>query len=360
MTDYDNMTPEEIFGEIKKINARAAKEIERSFFLFADSVAGMGIIRSYLKQDEQDFLRNMKRMSGTLNGRIDKLLDTIYVVVSEAYKQTWTTGEALGKSVVRTKIGDRKELFSWMEEKGAFSHRTKAMNKFRLTKSDFLISSRVWKEGIKGQIEDVLQLALSEGKSADQLSRDLRRYLREPDRLYRRVRDKATGELKLSKNARDYHPGQGVYRSSYKNALRLAENEINMAYRRSEREIYQNNPAIIGYNINLSNNHTCNGKPFVDICDYAQGVYPKDFVWTGWHIKCRCIMTPVFASQNDLNEMYLAILNGKDPAAVSTRRISGIPAKFKLWSASHKDQISGWKSKPHYISDNPKYAKYFI
>lgn len=360
MMDYDNMTPEEIFEEIKKTNTKAVKEIERLFTLFAGGVASMGLIRSYLKRDQQDFIRNMKRMSDALNNRIDELLDNIYIIVSGSYTQTWTAGEALGRSVVRLKVGNRKELFDWMEAKGMFAHRSKAMNQFRLTKSGFQISSRVWKEGIKGQIEDTLQLAISEGKSADQLSRDLRKYLRDPDRLYRRVRDESTGELKLSPDARNYHPGRGVYRSSYKNALRLAENEINMAYRRSEREMYQNNPTVVGYKISLSNNHTCNGVPFVDICDYAQGIYPKDFVWAGWHVKCRCIMTPVFASQNDLTAMYRAILNGKEPDSISTRKITGIPAKFKLWSASHKDQISGWKSKPYYITDNPAYKKYFV
>lgn len=360
MTDYDKLTPKEIFDEIRKININAAKEIERLFFVFVDSVAGMGLVRSYLKRDEQDFLRNMKRLSKVLNNRIDELLDEIYVVISGSYVRTWNVGEALGKSVVWAKLSDKRQLFEWLEKEGTFAHRAKAMNNFRLTKTDFQFSSRVWKDGIRGQVEDALQLALSEGKSANQLSRDLRQFLREPDRLYRKVRNRETGGLKLSKAALDYHPGQGVYKSSYKNALRLAENEINMAYRRSEREMYQNNPTVVGCKISLSNNHTCNGLPFVDICDYAQGVYPKDFVWSGWHVKCRCNMTPVFASQDDLNAMYDAIMKGDDPYSIQTRKISSIPAKFKLWSAEHKKQIAGWKSKPYYIADNPTYKKYFI
>ncbi len=360
MTEYEKLSPEEIFRQIRKINADAAQRIERLFLLFADDVAGLGLIRSYLQRDEPDFLRNMKRLSGTLNNRIDELLDNIYLVISGAYTRTWTTGEALGRSIIKTKLTNREALFEWLEKEGTFAHRAKAMNNFRLTKTSFRLSSRIWKEGIRGQIEDALQLALSEGKSADQLSLDLRRYLKEPDRLYRRVRDKETGELKLSQNAKDYHPGQGVYRSSYQNALRLAANEINTAYRRSEREMYQNNPVIIGYRISLSNNHTCNGLPFVDICDYAEGVYPKDFVWTGWHVKCRCNMTPVFASQNDLAAMQRAILQGKDPNVIRTRQIKDIPTSFKNWSAGHKEQLSRWKSKPYYVLDNPNYSKYFV
>ena len=59
------------------------------------------------------------------------------------------------------------------------------------------------------------------------LSRDVRRYLRNPDKLFRRVRDKH-GNLRLSKAAKAYHPGRGVYRSSYRNALRLTATENNM------------------------------------------------------------------------------------------------------------------------------------
>lgn len=46
------------------------------------------------------------------------------------------------------------------------------------------------------------------------------------ERLYRRVRG-ADGKLHLSKAAKAYHPSQGVYRSSYKNAMRLTRTECN-------------------------------------------------------------------------------------------------------------------------------------
>ncbi|MDR2286961.1 MAG: hypothetical protein LBE04_05745 [Prevotellaceae bacterium] len=53
-----------------------------------------------------------------------------------------------------------------------------------------------------------------------------------------------------------------VYRSAYKNALRLVRTEINAAYRCAEWESCQKDPLIKGYKIILSNNHTTlkNGK----------------------------------------------------------------------------------------------------
>ena len=65
------------------------------------------------------------------------------------------------------------------------------------------------------------------------MSRDVCGYLRNPDKLFRRVRDKH-GNLRLSKAAKAYHPGRGVYRSSYRNALRLTATENNMAYRTAD------------------------------------------------------------------------------------------------------------------------------
>ena len=76
------------------------------------------------------------------------------------------------------------------------------------------------------------------------MSRDVRRYLRNPDKLFRRVRDKH-GNLRLSKAAKAYHPGRGVYRSSYRNALRLTATENNMAYRTADHLRWQQQPFVV-------------------------------------------------------------------------------------------------------------------
>ncbi len=90
----------------------------------------------------------------------------------------------------------------------------------------------------KKEIELGLDLGIGDGKSGAALARELEQYLREPDRLFRRVRDKH-GQLVLSKAAQAYHPGQGVYRSSVKNAQRLTRTENNNAYHESNFLKYQ-------------------------------------------------------------------------------------------------------------------------
>ena len=48
------------------------------------------------------------------------------------------------------------------------------MDAFKFNKDKFDISTRVWKDGIKAQIEESVQLAVSNGESAQKLSKDLR------------------------------------------------------------------------------------------------------------------------------------------------------------------------------------------
>lgn len=89
------------------------------------------------------------------------------------------------------------------------------------------------------------------------------------------MRDK-DGNLKLSQAAQKYHPGTGVYRSSYKNAMRVTRTEVNMAYQASDSERWTRSWWVKGIRVSLSNNHTSpdsKGRPapLVDICDELAG-----------------------------------------------------------------------------------------
>lgn len=185
-------------------------------------------------------------------------------------------------------------------------------------------------------IETSLSEGLAEGRSAAELLRTIREDLREPDRLFRRVRDR-NGILQLSKSARGYHPGQGVYRSSYKNALRLTRTEINVSYAEADFERWQRLDFVIGYEVRLSNNHTCNGHPFTDICDELAGKYPKWFKFTKWHPQCRCVCLAIFDD---------------DPGAGEVR---DVPANFKQWvtdNQPHLDRSIKKGTAPYWVRDN--------
>jgi len=188
------------------------------------------------------------------------------------------------------------------------------------------------------------------------MSRDVRRYLRNPDKLFRRVRDKH-GNLRLSKAAKAYHPGRGVYRSSYRNALRLTATENNMAYRTADHLRWQQQPFVVGIEIKLSNNHTCKGVigRFVDICDDLAGVYPKDFKFVGWHPHCRCYCVPKQASKEEFMEYQQRLLNGEDVSNYHFKgEVKDLPRNFKDWYTDNTDRIARAKTQPYFLRDNQK------
>ena len=218
------------------------------------------------------------------------------------------------------------------------------------------LSDRIWKltDQFKSELEMAIDTGLSQGKSAQQISRDIRSYLVNPDKLFRRVRDKH-GNLKLSKAASAYHPGQGVYRSSYKNAMRVARTEVNMAYRTADYENWSLEKMVLGIRIRLSNNHTLNGEPFFDICDELKGDYPKDFKFTGWHPQCRCWAVPITPKQDEVIEYTRKIIAGEDVSDFRfTGQVEEMPKVFKVWYAKNAGRVARMKSKPYFIADNEK------
>ena len=214
---------------------------------------------------------------------------------------------------------------------------------------------------LSGRVWNLAGNAIKEGRRGTEIAKDLRRFLIEPDKLFRRVRNKETGKLELSQAARDYHPGQGVYRSSYKNALRMARTELKAAQCEAAWQSAQTNPLIVGWEIRLSNNHTTlrNGKPcpFHDMCDELQGVYSKAFRFRGWHPHCRCEMLPIIARPSDRKELYRRIFKGdaKERASWSPRAVEEVPQVFTDWVEKNRERARGWRTVPRFITDNPAY-----
>lgn len=227
------------------------------------------------------------------------------------------------------------------------------------------LSQRVWKhtDQFTQQMELAVDVSLGEGKSAQQLSRDVRGLLNEPNKLFRRVRDKY-GNLNLSKAAAAYHPGRGVYRSSAQNAMRLARTEINMAYRTADWQRWQSLEFVVGIRIELSNNHTVKDRKgkdveLVDICNELCGDYPKTFKFVGWHPNCRCMMTPIMQTFDEMHQArrarFEATMDNKAYEALpSANRVDDVPDAFKNYIESIAERSRNWASQPYYIRDNFK------
>ena len=222
------------------------------------------------------------------------------------------------------------------------------------------LSQRVWKyiDQYKAQLESALDVGLGDGRSADQLSRDVRQNLREPNRLFRRVRDKR-GNLVLSKAAKAFHPGRGVYRSSYKNAMRLTRSEINMAYRESDFLRWQSLDFVVGFEIRRSNH-----EPLFkcDICEKLVGRYPKTFKFKGWHPQCMCYAVPILMDEdtfdnNELGDLKAALRGTTYQHKQAANVVPDVPQGFKDWVKDHIEAQKKWASTPYFIKDNFKDGK---
>ncbi len=225
------------------------------------------------------------------------------------------------------------------------------------------ISERVWKytDECRREIELGLDEGIRSGEGVAKMARSLKQYLKEPERLYRRVRTRH-GRLRLSKAAAAYHPGRGVYRSSWRNARRLAITETNMAYLEADYERYSRQDFVVGVRVCLSGNHTClgaDGKPhrFTDICDALAGDYPKDFKFTGWHPQCRCHVEPILKTPEEMKEDRRRMEAGGEPAPAeeSANYVGAVPENFRKWIRENAGRISEAEKRgtlPYFITDN--------
>lgn len=341
---------------------RYARQIDRVYKTACDEYARLGASLDAPEGEAVFSFDKYPRARKQAQGIMQRLAKKVESVITSGTQSEWLAAtyknDAFLGSILRTSKLTKEELEQYQ------GRNLEALNTFQRRKVEGMgLSERVWKqaEDMKAAIELGIDVAIGDGRDAQQLSRDLRSYLQEPKRLYRRVRDKG-GVLRLSKAAKMYHPGQGVYRSSAKNAQRLARTEINMAYRESEFLRWQKLDFVVGLRIRLSNNHTImNSKgepvPLVDICDELWGDYPKTFKFVGWHPQCRCYVVPILSDYDEYNQdranRLKAIVRGTAYKSLPSRRsVVDVPRKFREYIDSILERSKGWKSQPYYIRDN--------
>lgn len=189
-------------------------------------------------------------------------------------------------------------------KEGMFSHNLTALEALQKNTdiNGLRLSDRVWNitQQTKSQLEFYLDSGVATGRNSKGISSDIRQILHEPDKRFRRVRNEK-GELVLSQPMKNYHPGQGVYRSSYMNTLRTSATTTNTAYRSADYERWSQQDFVLGIEIQRSANH----KGPCKICDAMVGKYPKTFKFTGWHPFCICFATPITMEPEDLADYLL-------------------------------------------------------
>lgn len=300
---------------------------------------------------EQEFhFEDFPALKREMDALMQDLYSSLQTNIEDGDEESWTLSNTKNDAMVESVIGKAKLPKQTVQ---AWKHpHLEALNAFIDRKEAGMgLSKRVWNltQQFKDEMELALELGMGEGKSAAELSRDIRKYLKEPSKLFRRVRDKS-GALRLSKAAAAYHPGRGVYRSSYKNALRMTATENNMAYRTADHTRWQALPFVLGIEVRISNNH-----PIPDICDELAGRYPVEFKFTGWHPWCRCYAVSILAKQEEMDAYIKALIAGEDVSDWQfTGKVEQMPNKFTKWMKDNESRIAKAKSMPYFIKDNFK------
>ena len=326
-----------------------------------------------------------KKLSKKANSILRGLYSAVYNEIKGGVISEWEYAnlscDALIESIFGKGLKEDNHFARW------FSRNQEAIDSFFKHKSAYgglNLSQNVWKYvgNLKTEMEVALSVSLGQGDSAATVSRKVRKYLENPDDMFRRFRvktgedengnpiygrkwkrkyiDPQTGAVTWKDfNPKNYHPGKGVYRSSYKNAMRLTRTETNMAYRTADQDRWQRMDFVVGYRVKRSNNH-----PATDICDdlsaanddneSRKGVYPKDFVFKGWHPQCRCFVVPILAQENEFVEMQKAMLNGEEPKE-SENLIRKPNDEFYEWWDKNKERVETATSMPYWVQDNQDY-----
>ena len=349
--------------------AKIYKEIQGLIKNIYSQTISLPQIKKVMTSGEMFHLRENPAVERAINHMLTTVRKQIGSLILGGVEEAWKEGENQiwkDASVYLVRTEAEQKVINQIRTEATASVRQDAAKAFFNEKRDGLkVSDRIWRstEGVKSEMEALIQRAMIEGMSADDLARELQKFLKDPERIFRRVRNPETGKLELSEAARKFKPGTGRYRSSYKNALRLASTEISRAYRQATWESYQNNPLIVGYEIQLSNNHTCSdGKGgiipgWTDICDELKGRYPKAFRWLGWHPACRCRMIAIQITREEWAERVKARAEGKLDEWKPKNPISEMPEAFKKWVTDNTKRLSAARHTPYWIQDNFKKGK---
>lgn len=354
----------------KKLTSKQKKEQLNQLFAAYNRRLGM-LYSSYIKKLasldygddtlENDALFNFDNFP-TLRKRLNDIFNDYYTNNMLCYENGITDGVSLAYS------HDNADLsgFSVMSDKALSAARKTAAETFiasRLhTDKGLNLAQRIWnycqqtKSEFEVAMSNVIADGLNKGTSAEDIGRRIRQYLKEPDMMYRRYhtvlrlangqkKDVVTwrrkriidGRVRFVEEPLD-KVGQGVYRSSRMNALRVARTEINAAYHKARNDRWANEPFVIGQHIHVSPQH--DPEKCADICDDLEGYYPKGFVWNGWHPQCMCTSDPVMISGEEREQFYKRLFNGEDMSNyVSPNRIKDMPDQYKRYIEDNADKI---------------------
>lgn len=331
---------------------------------------------------EDDVLFNFDNFP-QLKARLNDIFNDYYQNSLLCYKSGITDGVALAYNHDEMVIGG----YSVLTDKAIRVARDTAAATFianRLkTKNGLNLAQIIWnycqqtKSEFEMAMSNTIADGIKKGSSAEEVGKSIRKYLNDPDMMYRRYHT-----IKVQKNGKKKDVvtwrrrriidgkvrfieeplekvGMGVYRSARKNALRVARTEINSAYHKARNERWQNEPFVIGQYIHVSPQHNID-----DICNDLEGRYPKDYVWISWHAQCICTSDPITIQGEEKKEFYKRLMAGEDMSNyVSPFAVLTMPEKYNQYIKDNSEAIvkAGMRGKlAWHLQDNTKYWAHLL
>lgn len=274
----------------------------------------------------EDYPELKQTINGIMTSYAAQMNNIIYAGTTKEWKESNIMQDLLTRKVLRAydfeKGGDMYNRY--------FQPNSNALKAFQNRVDKGLsVSQKLWYQSqvLKKELEHTISTAIERGQSAVVLSKRISQYLIDYPSL------KADYTEKFGKAA--------TCANCQYASIRLARTEINMAYRKAEQTRWQQFDFILGYEIKLSKRH-----PAPDICDDLLGIYPKDFVFLGWHPNCMCYVVPIVMS----DEEYYG-----SPSIQKSAMISRTPKNFNDWVRNNRSRIGQAETLPYFLKDNRKY-----
>lgn len=355
------------------------KRLGRLYSDYVKKLTSLGYGEDVLEDDALFNFDNFPQ----LKARLNDIFNDYYQNSLLCYKSGITDGVALAYNHDEMVIGG----YSVLTDKAIRVARDTAAATFissRLkTKNGLNLAQTIWnycqqtKSEFEMAMSNTIADGIKKGSSAEEVGKSIRKYLNDPDMMYRRYHT-----IKVQKNGKKKDVvtwrrrriidgkvrfveeplekvGMGVYRSARKNALRVARTEINSAYHKARNERWQNEPFVIGQYIHVSPQHNID-----DICNDLEGRYPKDYVWISWHSQCICTSDPITIQGEEKKAFYKRLMAGEDMSNyVSPFAVLTMPEKYNQYIKDNSEAIvkAGMKGKlAWHLQDNTKYWAHLL
>lgn len=355
------------------------KRLGRLYSDYVKKLTSLGYGEDVLEDDALFNFDNFPQ----LKARLNDIFNDYYQNSLLCYKSGITDGVALAYNHDEMVIGG----YSVLTDKAIRVARDTAAATFisnRLkTKNGLNLAQIIWnycqqtKSEFEMAMSNTIADGIKKGSSAEEVGKSIRKYLNDPDMMYRRYHT-----IKVQKNGKKKDVvtwrrrriidgkvrfveeplekvGMGIYRSARKNALRVARTEINAAYHKARNERWQNEPFVIGQYIHVSPQHNID-----DICNDLEGRYPKDYVWISWHSQCICTSDPITIQGDEKKEFYKRLMAGEDMSNyVSPFAVLTMPEKYNQYIKDNSEAIvkAGMKGKlAWHLQDNTKYWAHLL